>query len=548
MTQLLNPRRSGSESRPDARQLPAELLEQAARRVALVAGISMTVATVALALAAFIQPNVGARAGSSRPLGVVIVGLAVSLAMFFAARSERISAARRLTLGLLFLVVISFLTELYRNWLVYLPSDVVRGPSPVVAGLLFFSVVVPVGPRRMALAAAAAAATGPLALWITIRLGNPVPPWNLWLWLFVPSAIGVALATVMARVMFDLGQDVARAQELGAYRLVERLGEGGMGEVWRAEHRMLARPAAIKLVKLEGLGTIEPETMRQRFAREAQATAQLLSPHTIEVYDYGSTDDGRFYYAMELLDGLSLEDLLSEHGPQPPERVAHVLRQACHSLADAHRAGLVHRDIKPANIFLCRRGQELDFVKVLDFGLVQILEPDGDSPQTTALRPSNAAKLTAENVITGTPAYVSPEVATGKPVDGRADLYGLGCVAYALLTGREVFLAKTPMLAVIAHIKDTPEPLGDDVPDELRTVIMRCLEKNPDARPQDAEALAQSLEKLAAKWTRDRAAAFWAARGAVVESTEGEAAPRISKAPSEMTSTGRSTVPGGRVR
>ncbi|MCA9666734.1 MAG: hypothetical protein KC503_14140, partial [Myxococcales bacterium] len=253
MTQLLKPRRSGAESRPDARQLPAELLEQAARRVTLVAGISMTIATVALVLAAFIQPNIGPRAGSSRPLGVVIVGLAISLAMFFAARSQRISAARRLTLGLVFLVVISFLTELYRNWLVYLPTDVVRGPSPIVAALLFFSVVVPVGPRRMALAAAAAAATGPLALWITIRLGNPVPPWNLWLWLFVPSAIGVGLATVMARVMFNLGQDVARAQELGAYRLVERLGEGGMGEVWRAEHRMLARPAAVKLIRPDSL-------------------------------------------------------------------------------------------------------------------------------------------------------------------------------------------------------------------------------------------------------------------------------------------------------
>ena len=273
---------------------------------------------------------------------------------------------------------------------------------------------------------------------------------------------------------------------MGSYRLTELLGRGGMGEVWRAEHRLLARTAAIKLVRPEVLGASNEADVKlalRRFEREARATAALNSPHTIRLYDFGTTNDGAFYYVMELLSGRDLESMVREFGPLPAERVVYLLRQVCHSLADAHARGLVHRDIKPANIYVCRMGLDYDFIKVLDFGLVKFRGSTADQTLVTGDHPT-----------TGTPAYMAPEVILGAAdVDRRADVYALGCVAYYLLTGQLVFEADTPMKMLMHHVQTKPEPPSArtelPIPRDLEELVMACLEKDPEKRPPDAEHL-----------------------------------------------------------
>ena len=294
---------------------------------------------------------------------------------------------------------------------------------------------------------------------------------------------------------------------MGSYQLEESLGVGGMGEVWSARHRLLARAAAIKLIKPEVLGRTggRQSTLVDRFEREAQATATLRSPHTVELFDFGETQDGTFYYVMELLDGVDLQTLIERFGPQPPERVVHILRQVCHSLYEAHTMGLVHRDIKPSNVYLCRYGTDLDFVKVLDFGLVK---------QRTV--EANDQHLTQAGAIFGTPSFIPPEMAAGSTdVDGRADIYALGCVGYWLLTGQPVFTAPSAMAVIIAHARNQPEPpstrLGSPIPSELEAIVLRCLAKDRDARPQTALELSSELEAigLAPAWSSDRRAEWW---------------------------------------
>jgi serine/threonine-protein kinase len=318
----------------------------------------------------------------------------------------------------------------------------------------------------------------------------------------------VALAVFGSTIIHRLNRDVAEAQELGSYRLEEKLGEGGMGQVWRARHRLLARPAAIKLIRPEvtpGYTEEQANRLLQRFEREAQVTASLQSPHTVDLYDFGRTEDGSFYYVMELLDGIDLERLVERFGPLPAERVACILTQACASLAEAHDHGLVHRDIKPANILLCRFALEFDFTKVLDFGLVA-LEPE---------RRTEDQRLTADGIVGGTPAYMAPEMVVSGPVDGRTDVYQLGCVAFWLLTGRLVFEADTQMKRIMAHVNEqpvAPSTLAESpVPAELDRIVLACLAKNADDRPASATELAGALEGagLCAAWTRERARRWW---------------------------------------
>jgi serine/threonine protein kinase len=277
-----------------------------------------------------------------------------------------------------------------------------------------------------------------------------------------------------------------------------------MGEVWKAEHRLFARPAAIKLITAQGM--LEPggRVAEERFRREAQVAAGLRSPHTIQLYDFGITRDRRLYYVMELLDGCDLDTLVARYGPQPPARVAHILRQACRSLAEAHASGMVHRDIKPANLHLGRVGLEYDFVKVLDFGLVK----------RQAGVPSGDVELTAPESISGTPAYMAPEMASGEPVDHRADLYALGCVGYFLLTGKRPFEGDHPMQVILQHIRTEPVSpsarLGRPVPPALERLLMRCLAKSPLERPPDAGALGEELGPAGADdWTQREAQLWW---------------------------------------
>jgi len=325
------------------------------------------------------------------------------------------------------------------------------------------------------------------------------------------AAAAVAIATITSRILYDLRRSVREANELGQYALEEKLGAGGMGEVWRARHRFLVRAAAVKLIRPELLssGRIDPAIMLRRFEREARATAALRSPHTVQLYDFGQADDGTLFYVMEMLGGIDLEKLVSRYGPVPAERAIYLLRQVCHSLYEAHQNGLIHRDVKPANIFVSCVGTDIDFVKVLDFGLVRLRaeRPDGDE-----------AKLTGEGSIAATPAYAAPEVVLGETnYDHRVDIYAVGCVGYWLLTGKLVFEGDTPMKVMLEHAR-TPPPRPQTrtellIPPELEQIILDCMEKDPARRPATAAELGSRLRdvKVPQEWTPERAERWWRA-------------------------------------
>jgi serine/threonine-protein kinase len=309
----------------------------------------------------------------------------------------------------------------------------------------------------------------------------------------VASVFGTHLINTLRREVFE-------AKQLGQYRLIKPLGAGGMGDVYLAEHRMLKRPCAIKLIHPDRAG--DPHVLA-RFEREVQMTARLSHWNTIEIFDYGRTDDGTFFYVMEYLPGLSLEELLARHGPLPAERVVHLLRQTCQGLREAHSIGLIHRDIKPANVFAAQRGGLYDIVKLLDFGLVK---PVTEAP---------SARLTQDGSISGTPLFMSPEQARGLDnLDARSDIYSVGAVAYALLTGRPPFDGTNSMEVMIAHVRDEvvkPSEHQADVPADLEQVILRCLAKSPEDRFQDVDSLEQALAECAAanQWTQSHAARWW---------------------------------------
>jgi eukaryotic-like serine/threonine-protein kinase len=384
------------------------------------------------------------------------------------------------------------------------------GLSWVAVWVLLYTTVVPAPPRLALLTAALSLAAVPVmyVLGRNLELGAT----RLFFVVVFPHLVVLLMAYMGSRVVYRLGTAVTQAREMGSYRLVERLGRGGMGEVWRARHRMLARPAAIKLIRPEVLGAKDPgtrEMLLRRFEREAQATALLRSSHTMELYDFGVAQDGTFYYVMELLDGFDLEELVNRFGPVPPERAVHLLRQVCDSLGEAHQAGLIHRDVKPANLYLCRYGREVDFIKVLDFGLVK----QGDDPE-------GSDRLTAAELGPGgTPAFMSPEQALrGDEVDGRTDIYSLGCVGYWLLTGTLVFKGATALETILMHVNHEPEPpsrrTAAAIPPELEAILMACLAKDPALRPQSADELAERLAALpiSAAWTPPRARDWWGER------------------------------------
>jgi tetratricopeptide (TPR) repeat protein len=301
-----------------------------------------------------------------------------------------------------------------------------------------------------------------------------------------------------------LKESLEEGTSLGSYRLIEKLGAGGMGEVWRGEHRLLARPAAIKVIRAQAAGGPGYEQLLQRFRREAEVTARLRSPHTVELYDFGTSEGGTFHYVMELLDGMDTRQIVERFGPIPPERAVFLLRQACRSLAEAHGSGLIHRDVKPANLFVAVLGGEFDFLKVLDFGMVKT----GPSEQDL--------QITAADSLVGTPAFVAPEWVTGEgPTDGRSDLYSLGCTAFWMLTGMPVFQAKTPTAMLMAHVATAPPPVSrlseQPIPDALEAIIRQCLEKRPENRPESAEQLREMLGEIdcGAAWDGERARAWW---------------------------------------
>jgi len=312
---------------------------------------------------------------------------------------------------------------------------------------------------------------------------------------------------VISAVVTRLGQQVTKARELGSYQVGDLLGEGGMGQVFLATHRMLARPAAIKLIRPEAIGGTDPaarELAVRRFHREAEVAANLRSPHTVELYDFGVTEEGALYFVMELLDGVNLETLVRQHGALPANRVVYILRQVCDSLEEAHARGLVHRDIKPANLHIGRLGLRHDFVKVLDFGLVKSVQA----------RTGESSMATATGRTPGTPDYMAPEMTLGDNIDGRADIYALGCVAYFLLTGKLIFESSNVFHAIARHLNDVPVPpsvrTGVAVPAELERLVLACVAKQPEQRPAGAAELNRALAAVAVEpWGEEQAAQWW---------------------------------------
>jgi serine/threonine-protein kinase len=435
----------------------------------------------------------------------MIVALTAGFLLVLQRTARRVPA---LDLGLGLLILNAFAIAILNEWVTTFPDK--RYVSWNAILILVYAMELPTTPLRMLAACLAAASMDPIAAGIANLRGLEGPGFAKAVLLYYPNYICAAIAVLPSIALRRMGRRITDARALGSYHLVERLAHGGMGEVWRAEHRLLARPAAIKLVRPEMLGLASEQEARsvlRKFEREAQATAVLNSPHTIDLFDFGLTHDGAFYYVMELLVGRDLEALVRDFGALPAGRVTYLLRQVCHSLAEAHSRDLVHRDIKPANVYVCRMGLDYDFVKVLDFGLVSF---SALGPRTTL--------LSADQVTSGTPAYMAPEIILGQThVDPRADVYSIGCLAYWMLTGHLVFEASSPMKMLMAHVDQTPVPPSErtelPIPRELNRIVMACLEKDPNRRPQNAEALWQmSLECRGSEtWSRAAARSWWEA-------------------------------------
>jgi len=416
-----------------------------------------------------------------------------------------------LDLGLAYMVVTAFGIGMTWHWAAIPDSaPVVPLITWVGAIVLIFAGLVPSTPGKTLVAGLIAASMNPIGMLIARSRGtwNFGPVSNVLL-MHYPDYVMVGVSVVISQVLTGLGQQVAKAREMGSYRLGELLGRGGLGEVYHAYHRMLARPAAIKLIRpaMNGSGDgAGAQLAVKRFRREAEVAASLRSPHTVELYDFGVTEDDTFYFVMELLDGMTLEALVRQHGPIPASRVIYILRQVCDSLEEAHMRGLVHRDIKPANIHVGRLGLEHDFVKVLDFGLVK----------STAGPVSEHSLATAAGLTPGTPAYMAPEMALGDTVDGRADLYALGCVTYYLLTGALVFQGESELQMMAKHLREEPVPpsrrTDRPIPAELERLVMACLAKKPEDRPRSAGELGSALALIAGEpWGEEQAAEWWRA-------------------------------------
>ncbi len=503
MAERILPQRDSTSTITLSGTLPADLARTVASRVG-VTGLAFAAVDLSFhVLFTFLRPPGFPRDLDNAFLANGAVGISAGFALWWFSRRWAASPMRVLRLGLAFEVLASLLIGLAESAMPWVPGHSLQGHSSISFWISTFALVAP-APFGLALThALLSAAMAPLGMAINIAWrGNPVPPLEVWaMWSAAPFLMAV-ICTWIGRWIYRLGVDLERVRSMGSYQLIEPLGQGGMGEVWKAEHRYLSRDAAVKLIGSRNTNT---ELVRKRFEREAQAIAHLECPHTVSIFDFGATPEGQLYFAMELIRGVDLEKLVKRFGPQPQERVRHILLGALRSLEEAHAAGLVHRDIKPSNILLARVGLDHDFVKVVDFGLVKVKH----DPEAT--------HLTLEQQTMGTPAYMAPELAAGEEsaIDGRADLYSLGCVAYWLLTGRPVFAGPTPMAIVLKHLQEPVPPLREamELPldADLERLVMCCLEKNADARPASARLLRESLTelRLPSTWNEGRAAEWW---------------------------------------
>ncbi len=481
--------------------LTPELLRAAAQRLRYVAFINAFVASLLFAVD-LISPFATVTQ-QGRTIAAVALALGALTSLAFAWLCYRLEPSTLLDAAVAFEILQGFLISVQYHASPLVLQQTSRAWPAVGVWILIFTFLIPNTRRKMVFGIVATASMDPLGLLVHLWAGAPAPPLAAFLRSLMPATLVVIVAILISRILYDLNVTMKRARELGSYLLVRPLGRGGMGEVWQAEHRRLARAAAIKLIRPDALGRAGADELIKRFEREARATAALRSPHTVEVYDFGTTEDGAFYYVMELLTGLDADTLVSRHGPLPPERAVYLLLQCCESLEEAHARQFVHRDIKPANIYVCRYGMAYDFVKVLDFGLVK------------SVGFAEEAALTASGVVAGSPEYMAPEIARGeRDFDERVDLYSLGCVAYWLVTGKPVFTGTTPLDLLIEHVKTSPTPpsqkASQPIPPKLEEIILSCLQKDPANRPQTAQELAERLEALRlTPWTSERAREWW---------------------------------------
>lgn len=497
-----------STRRESSVNLPPKFIEQASRRLC---GISVFVMafTVAMSLfLGFVDPVIGEMHRNDPIVRLTLLAMTLSCVGLISAMYFRIVPPRTLlVMGMVFEVVMAFCIAMLETTLPFDASQPVRGVSTVAVWIVAVGLLVPKRPLWTGVVALTAASMWPLAYWINISVRDLEPlPWaRLSVWLAYVYVFALFAAAAGKRTF---GREMAaqRAQDLGSYHLTALIGQGGMGEVWRATHKMLAREAAIKIVRTDLISRAsshDADVAVRRFEREAKVTASLQSPNTVYLYDFGTAKDGSFYYVMELLDGISLQNLVSSFGPQPAGRVIHILKQMCRSLDEAHCRQLVHRDLKPSNVMLCQVALEFDVVKVLDFGLAKPTNRD-------------ESQLTADGISAGTPAYIAPEVALGeRHVDGRADLYAMGCIAYYLLTGQLVFDEPSGVAMSIAHVQQPPvaPSLRSElpIPTELERIVLQLLEKKPAARPASAAVLAQMLDAVddVEPWTTGRIHSWW---------------------------------------
>ena len=502
-------------SRDRARPLPDDLLRDASRRLEIICLLAAVLWTIGTLLGKLVYhklfPADSTWFRPHTPDGIAVTSVVVSLALFAYTRRTRRGPAFVLDLGLVYQVYTALAIGLLSHSYPVSPG-VLDTPqiSWIGAVVLMSAAIVPNDARKILVAGLISASMNPVGMLIfgphTGHVGAEI---NEALFMHYQDYLLVGAAVVISNVMTKLGQQVTKAREMGSYQLGELLGSGGMGEVYKATHRMLARPAAIKLMRGETIGDLQSEAGElavARFRREAEAAARLRSPHTVELYDFGVTDDGTLYAVMELLDGMDLESLVRQHGPVPPNRTVFILRQVCESLAEAHALGLVHRDIKPANIHVGRLGLHYDFVKVLDFGLVKQI----------ARQREERLLVTAAGLTPGTPSYMAPEVTLGEEYDGRADLYALGCVAYFLLTGLLVFDGFDAMNVVAKHLRveaTAPSRRATQyVPAALDAIVLACLAKRPEDRPRDAAQLSRRLASVDLEpWSEEEAEAWWTA-------------------------------------
>jgi serine/threonine-protein kinase len=499
----VQPDRANRSTSSGTTTIPGDLLKEQLLRVQLLNVVGGIVWTIMFAM----DFNLALH-GDRGPYASLIEGTCAAVSFLVAAYTRYGRGADRLRIkaGVAVMVPHAFAVALLNSWVAQ--STTMRPLSGITVLILVFGMLAPAKPASILAGGLVAASMDPLGVWIAHLRGLPVPSVLGTFLMFLPNYVCAVLAVVPARILYRLVRQVGQARAVGSYHLVQRLGEGGMGEVWLARHMLLARCAAIKLIRPENLGHPRSEkaaTTLGRFEREARATAALTSVHTIRLFDFGHTDDGAFYYVMELLHGRDLESLVREFGPLPAERAVYLLRQVCRSLAEAHARGLIHRDVKPANIYVCRMGLEYDFVKVLDFGLVKH-EDASDAPTL----------MTVAQTTVGTPAYMAPEVILGeRDVDRRIDIYALGCVAYYLLTGVSVFAGETPMKMLLQHVEGQPIPPSQrseqHVPRALDAFVMACLQKDPRQRPADAETLLRMLDECdTSAWDQKAAEAWWA--------------------------------------